>query len=186
MPEFSPDDSLSDAIAIFRYLIQEKKGPFVVVGSSSGGQMAAQVSLDWVKQEEKDSQKEGQRTVIGVLLRSPVTCNPSTPSSLPLKFREAHTSLSPTFYTSLIGNTCVDDEHRTKTKLPLEEDEEVVKRLPRHWIQVATNDVFYSDGVCYGELLRGLGVQVRLDVVVGWPHTFWLKAPECKFALLLL
>lgn len=58
-----------------------------------------------------------------------------------------------------------------------------LRGMPRTWVQVCTNDVLYSDGACYAEALRDAGVEVRTDVVVGWPHTFWLKAPELERAL---
>jgi hypothetical protein len=31
--------------------------------------------------------------------------------------------------------------------------------------------------------LREAGVEVNLDVVEGWPHTFWLKAPYLERAV---
>jgi acetyl esterase/lipase len=61
-----------------------------------------------------------------------------------------------------------------------------IKQLltPRYLgIQVSTNDIYYSDGVCYAEALREAGVEVNLDVVEGWPHTFWLKAPYLERAV---
>lgn len=32
-------------------------------------------------------------------------------------------------------------------------------------------------------MLEEAGVEVKVDVVRGWPHTFWLKAPELERAL---
>jgi len=55
--------------------------------------------------------------------------------------------------------------------------------MPRTWIQVCSNDSLYSDGVCYAKPLEEVGVEVRVDVVWGWPHTFWLKAPGLERAL---
>lgn len=73
-----------------------------------------------------------------------------------------------------MAQTCVDAEIRTTAKLPLEEEN--LKGLPRHWVQVCTNDIFYSDGVCYVHALRSEDVEVRMKIEEGWPHTFWLKA----------
>lgn len=191
MPEHIPDDSLSDAIALFEHLLSSKNGDFIFVGSSSGGQLAAQISQHYAKSlvqqdhnEEQENQDNAKGRVKGVLLRCPVTCNPSSPSSLPSKYQEVHTSLThPSFTNSLISATCVDNERRTFTApLPLEAEEEVVGKLPKHWVQLCTNDIFYSDGACYVDLLRANGVSVRTDVVVGWPHTFWLKFPECEYS----
>jgi hypothetical protein len=55
--------------------------------------------------------------------------------------------------------------------------------MSRHWIQVSTNDILYSDGILYAEALRQAGVEVKLDIVEGFPHTFWLKAPELERAV---
>jgi acetyl esterase/lipase len=190
MTEHTPDDSLSDAIALFEHLLSEKKGEFSLVGSSSGGQLAAQVSQHYARTSlqqhhagEDDGDKDKGR-IQGVLLRCPVTCNPSTPTSLPPKYQKLHTSLiHPSFTNSLISATCVDNERRTfKAPLPLEAEEEVVRKLPRHWVQLCTNDIFYSDGACYVDLLREKGVSVRTDVVAGWPHTFWLKFPQREYS----
>jgi acetyl esterase/lipase len=68
-------------------------------------------------------------------------------------------------------------------KMPLEADEEVLRGLPRTWIQVCTNDTLYSDGVCYAIALEEAGVEVKVRVVEGWPHTFWLLVPELERAL---
>jgi acetyl esterase/lipase len=38
----------------------------------------------------------------------------------------------------------------------------------------------YSDGVLYAEALREAGVEVELDIVKEYPHTFWIKAPELE------
>jgi acetyl esterase/lipase len=69
-----------------------------------------------------------------------------------------------------LHNAAVNAENRTVSPLPLE----VVDTggLPKHWIQVCTNDIYYSDGVCYAAALTEAGVEVKLDVVSGWPHTF--------------
>lgn len=83
--------------------------------------------------------------------------------------------MSEAFHTSLLSNAALSNANRTKRVLPLEADD--FSAMPRHWIQVSTNDIYYSDGVLYAEALREAGNEVRLDVVVGYPHTFWLKAP---------
>jgi acetyl esterase/lipase len=89
--------------------------------------------------------------------------------------------MKPAFHTSLLSTPALTAENRTKEKLPLEEED--LKGLPRHWVQVCTNDIYYSDGVCYAEALREQGVEVRIDMLKGWPHTFWLKAPLLEKAV---
>jgi acetyl esterase/lipase len=89
--------------------------------------------------------------------------------------------MSDGFYTSLLSSAALNDVNRTTTALPLEAED--LSGMPRHWIQVSTNDIYYSDGACYAEALRAAGVEVKLDVVEGWPHTFWLKAPYLERAV---
>ncbi|TVY22981.1 Carboxylesterase [Lachnellula hyalina] len=179
MPQHSADDALADALTAFRHISQTPQltnGKLVLVGSSSGGQLAAQVS----QFARRGNGESGESTcrVDGVLLRCPVTCDAA---NLPARFRDAHVSMDVAFHTSLLSAPALTVENRTVEKLPLEE--EGLRGLPRHWVQVCTNDVYYSDGVCYVEALREQGVDVRVDMVVGWPHTFWLKAPRLERAV---
>lgn len=175
MPDNTASDALADAIAAFESItINRQSSRLILMGSSSGGQLAAQVSQHF---------KTDRKTRIdGVLLRGPVTCDATdSGKNLPEKFKEYHTSMSEAFYTSLLSNAAVNGQNRTKEPMPLEAED--LAGLPRHWIQVSTNDLYYSDGACYAEALRSQGVDVKLDVVVGWPHTFWLKAPYLERAV---
>ena len=178
MPDYSADDAYVDAMRAFRAISGSRKASrLILMGSSSGGQLAAQIS-------QKYSRWRGlfpKITIHGVLLRGPVTCDATDGGvHLPQRFRACHTSLSEPFHTSLLSGAAVNSGNRTSELLPLEEED--LGRLPRHWIQVSTNDIYYSDGACYAEALREAGVEVKLDVVEGWPHTFWLKAPELERA----
>lgn len=169
MPEHSADDALEDALYVYQMLSHTNRdGKLVLMGSSSGGQLVAQVS----------QQAHAGRKIDGVLLRGPVTCDAA---NLPSRFKGLHTSMKPAFHTSLLSTPALTAENRTKEKLPLEEED--LKGLPRHWVQVCTNDIYYSDGVCYAEALREQGVEVRMKVLSGWPHTFWLKAPLLEKAV---
>jgi acetyl esterase/lipase len=89
--------------------------------------------------------------------------------------------MSEAFHTSLLSSAALNNDNRTTTPLPLEAED--LSGMPRHWIQVSTNDIYYSDGACYAEALTKAGVEVKLDVVEGWPHTFWLKAPYLERAV---
>lgn len=170
MPQFTADDALSDSFYAFNHITQlNEYSEIILVGSSSGGQLAAQVS------QIAASKGLGDR-IKGVLLRAPVTCDATNDGiSLPELYRELHHSMNPEFHTSLLSSAALDSKNRTEEKLPLEVED--LKGLPKHWVQVCTNDIYYSDGVCYAEALKKQGVEVKLDVVVGYPHTFWLKAP---------
>jgi acetyl esterase/lipase len=190
MPEFSADVAVSDAIRAFQLISSMRKARrLIVMGSSSGGQLAAMVSqhmrdssqFSYPPLKDSTTRRIDRKTIDGVLLRGPVTCNASDAGThLPTRFRAFHTSLSPAFYTSLASETALNAANRTTGVLPLEGN---LVGLPRHWIQICTNDIYYSDGALYAEGLREVGVDVELDVVEGFPHTFWLKAPELERAL---
>ncbi|KAJ4409954.1 hypothetical protein N0V85_004039 [Neurospora sp. IMI 360204] len=125
-------------------------------------------------------------TIHGVLLRCPVTSDAFSGLDpyVPLRFRHLHTSAwHPSFWNLLLGQMKRTVPRDGLERMPLETEEEILKRLPRTWIQLCTNDSLYSDGVCYAKALEEVGVEVRVDVVRGWPHTFWLKAPGFGRAL---
>lgn len=113
-----------------------------------------------------------------MLLRCPVTVDAT---NLPARYKGLHVSMNEAFHTSLLSSPALTRKNRTEAKLPLEEEE--LGGMPRHWVQVCSNDVYYSDGVRYAEALREEGGEVRVDVVRGWPHTFWLKAPVLERAV---
>jgi acetyl esterase/lipase len=175
MPQVSAEVALSDALTAFRAICSTRKASrLILMGSSSGGQLAAQVA-----QSFRVLKGPGWETRIhGVALRGPVTCDATESGvNLPSKWRGKHFSMSEPFHTSLLSNAAVNASNRTTTPLPLEAEVDILSKQPRHWIQVCTNDIYYSDGVCYAAALEEVRVNVRLDVVEGWPHTFWLKAP---------
>lgn len=148
----------------------------ILVGSSSGGQLAALVS----------QQAAAAGAVDGVVLRCPVTSDAfrGVDGYVPPGLRGLHTSASePSFRNSLLGRMDRAVARDGLERMPLEAPAGLLAALPRTWVQVCTNDVLYSDGVCYARALGDAGVEVRVDVVRGWPHTFWLKAPHLPRAL---
>lgn len=179
MTNFTADDAFDDAMTAFLGIIQQRKiGKLVLMGSSSGGQLAAMVSQEY---QLNCSPSLRDFKVHGVLLRGPVTCDATEDGvHIPSRFKAFHTSMSPAFHTSLLSSPAVNEGNRVARKMPLEGH---LSGLPRHWIQVSTNDIYYSDGMLYAEALAEAGVQVELDVVSGWPHTFWLKAPYLERAV---
>jgi len=175
MPEYFASVCVSDAYDGFSTVRQlvGNKPKLVVIGSSSGGQLAAHVS-----------QMAPRGSVDGVLLRSPVTSDVfSGVEYVPERLRQYHKSATQAFVTSLGGFMKRAVPRDGLARMPLEADEEVLKGLPRTWIQVCTNDTLYSDGVCYAIALEEAGVEVKVRVVEGWPHTFWLLVPELERAL---
>lgn len=119
--------------------------------------------------------------------------------------RGLHTSMRPDFYTGILASLAVMHANRVrKHKMPLEmlsefsspnskfqadvgtsehvediedgnREEKDGMRQIRWFIQLCTNDIYYSDGVCLGIGLGDRGAEVKIRVEEGWPHTFWLK-----------
>ncbi|OBT49668.1 hypothetical protein VE04_10063 [Pseudogymnoascus sp. 24MN13] len=99
--------------------------------------------------------------------------------SIPQRYEDRHTSFSPSFGTSLLGFDA--DNHLPMARdMPL--NAESFAGMPPTFLQLCTNDIFYSDGACFAEALGEAGNELVTDVIVGWPHTFWLKAPELEEA----
>lgn len=166
---------VQDCIDAFDFVVgRHPHAKVLVVGSSSGGQLAALVT-----------QRAPKASFYGVALRCPVTSDAfSGIEYVPEGLRDLHTSAwDRSFDTSLLGFMHRDLARDGLESMPLEASQESLKGMPRTWIQVCTNDVLYSDGACYAKILRDAGVKVRTDVVWGWPHTFWLKAPHLQRAL---
>ncbi|CCC07755.1 hypothetical protein SMACR_01322 [Sordaria macrospora] len=168
-------------LSVLNYILNQHrsnstKNKLILAGSSSGGQLAALLSQN----------PTTLGTIHGVLLRCPVTSDAfnGLDPYVPLRFRHLHTSAwDPSFWNSLLGQMKRAVPWDGLERMPLEADEETLKELPRTWIQLCTNDSLYSDGLCYAKMLEEAGVEVKVDVVRGWPHTFWLKAPELERAL---
>jgi acetyl esterase/lipase len=173
--EVSPETALLDAWdAVVGITSSHTPRKLVVVGSSSGGQLAAQCS-------QIARGKPLSKPIDGLLLRGPVTVDASKDGrGVPQRFRAMHTSNSPLFSTSLLAHGSLADDKKTPN-LPLQT--ESFAGLPKTFVQVCTNDIFYSDGICYAAALKEAGVDTKVDVVYGWPHTFWLKAPHLERAL---
>ena len=175
MPAYPASICVSDCRDVFDHIHSLKnEAKLLLVGSSSGGQLAAMVS-----------QAAPKRSIDGVVLRCPVTSDAcSGMEYVPDRLRPLHTSAwEPSFWNSLLGQMKRQTPRDGLERMPLECPEEALKELPRTWIQVCTNDALYSDGICYAKALEDAGVEVDVDVVPGWPHTFWLKAPQLARAL---
>ncbi|TPX13924.1 uncharacterized protein E0L32_005624 [Thyridium curvatum] len=189
MPQHPASTCVADCVDAFRSIRQlsvDHSGTdtkILIVGSSSGGQLAALVSQAVASESESEGSSSSSR-LHGVLLRCPVTSDAfSGPEYVPEQLRDMHTSAwDMSFLTSLLGIMKRKVPRDGLAKMPLEASSEELRKLPRHWIQVCTNDMLYSDGVCYARALKDAGVEVQVDVVKGWPHTFWLKAPHLEQA----
>ena len=145
----------------------------ILVGSSSGGQIAAAISL-----------QSAVGTFQGLMLRGPVTADACSGLwNVPERFRRFHTSIDDSFINSMSFYLKRRVPNDGLEKLPLDAASDQFAAQPKTWIQVSTNDTLYSDGLCYAMALQEEGVDVRLDVVHGWPHTFWLVAPELPRSL---
>ncbi|KAF7889733.1 uncharacterized protein EAF02_002148 [Botrytis sinoallii] len=191
LPAFTADDAVSDALSTFTHLCtQFPSRKFVLVGSSSGGQLAATVALTFIQKGDGIEKEEGKR-ILGVILRCPVACDATdNGTSIPEEWKSIHTSMNEEFYTGILNKPAVTRENRVKGyKMPLELLAEMPKltKTPepvgsgqedvntKWFIQLCTNDIYYSDGVCLALGLKGRGHSVKIRVEFGWPHTFWLK-----------
>jgi acetyl esterase/lipase len=174
MPRVPASTCVSDAFGAFTSILGNNPGAkVIVVGSSSGGELAAFVS-----------QMAPRGSIQGMLLRNPVTSDAASGLEyVPERFRAWHTSASESFATTLLGMFKRETPRDGLQRMPLECSEDDLKGLPKTWIQICTNDVLYSDGLCYAKALQDADVEIKLDVVHGWPHTFWLKAPSLDRAL---
>lgn len=176
-PQHPASTCVSDSVDAFVSLAKHHPGAnIVVVGSSSGGQLAALVTQHALR---------AGIALHGVLLRCPVTSDAFRGQEyVPLHLRDMHTSAHhKSFATSLFTRLDTDGPRDGLNRMPLEVDGGELKGMPRTWVQLCTNDGLYSDGACYVKVLRDAGIEVRTDIVWGWPHTFWLKAPQLERAL---
>ena len=176
MPQNPASTCVSDCMDALNYVksVTPHNGKLLVVGSSSGGQLAAAIS-----------QHAPAGTVHGVVLRAPVTSDAfSGMQYVPEKLRSLHTSAwEPSFWNTILGQMKREVPRDGLKLMPLEEPDSVLKKLPRHFIQLCTNDSLYSDGFCYAKALDDVGVEVKTDVIRGWPHAFWLFGPQLDRAL---
>lgn len=176
MPTYPARTCVSDCIDAFEAVLSRTEpGKVLVMGSSSGGELAAFVAGRF-----------GKAKIHGLALRCPVTSDAfgGVDTYVPERLRHLHHSATePSFRNSLLGVMVRAVPRDGLEYMPLEAPEEELRNFPKTWIQVCSNDGLYSDGVCFAKALEDVGVFVRVDVVRGWPHTFWLKAPELQRAL---
>jgi len=178
MPLHPASTCLSDCLDAFASITSPLRPStkVLLLGSSSGGELAALLAG-----------RVGRSRITGLALRCPVTTDAFTSfeDSVPDRFKALHTStLHPSFANCLLGKMVRAVPRDGLAYMPLEAPREELARMPgRAWVQVCSNDGLYGDGVCYARALEGVGVEVRTDVCWGWPHTFWLKAPELQAAL---
>lgn len=180
MPSHPASTCVSDCVdALDGILARAPTGTRVLlVGSSSGGELAALVAAR--------VGTSGRAKIHGLALRCPVTSDAFTSFEdyVPSRLRDMHTStLDSSFENCLLRRMVRPLPRDGLAYMPLEAPPEELGAMPRTWVQVCSNDGLYSDGVCYAAALEEAGVEVRVDVVWGWPHTFWLKAPELERAL---
>ncbi|KAH8168525.1 alpha/beta hydrolase fold domain-containing protein [Sarocladium implicatum] len=171
-PRYSARLCVSDARNGFNALRSDKIKT-IVVGSSSGGQLAASVA-----------QKAPKGSIHGLLLRCPATCDPTeNKRNVPETLRPFHTSRHPSFATFIFDKSKGSVVPRAELEnVPLEASKKEFQNYPRTWIQLCSNDNLYSDGLCLAMALVDSGVEVDVDVWKGWPHTFWLRTPHLQEA----
>lgn len=177
MPTYSAQTCLSDCMDAFKSVVAEQvatQANVLLVGSSSGGELAALVA------------QQLPSVIQGVVLRCPVTSDAfsGVDKFVPKNLQHLHTSATDSsFWNSLLGPMLREVPRDGLERMPLEAPLDVMQQHPRTWVQLCTNDSLFSDGLCYAKALEDAGIEVKADVVRGWPHTFWLKAPLLPRAL---
>lgn len=179
-PDNPSSVSVNDAYDAFVAISRKESSKLIVVGSSSGGQLAAQIAE--MVRDAQMATLTAMKAIDGVLIRCPVTVDASDGGShIPERFRSMHRSWSDAFETTLLRFPTADSNTKKASNLPLLAS--TFAGLPPTFVQLTTNDIYYSDGVCYAKALQDAAVPVKVDVVLGWPHTFWLKAPHLDRSL---
>lgn len=173
-----PDHPVSEAVFDCREgfmgaVNTRPKNKVILVGSSSGGQLALHVS-----------QSLPPGTCHAQLLRCPATSDAYKGRTYVPEMLQSlhHSALETSFHNSLLGVLQRDVPRDGLERMPLEATDEELRSQPPTFIQVCTNDSLYSDGVCYAKLLMDKSVETYVHVVDGFPHTFWLNAPELPAA----
>lgn len=176
MPTYPASTCVQDCLDVTSHILSSaSRGKVLIVGSSSGGELGSFVAAHFTNSQ-----------IHGLVLRCPVTSDSygGLDPYVPARFRSLHTSSTHASFRNCLLQTLVMDPPRNGLPyMPLEMPEDQLKLMPKTWIQICTNDGLYSDGACFAKALEEVGVEVDVDVVVGWPHTFWLKAPELERSL---
>jgi acetyl esterase/lipase len=175
LPTYPASTCVQDCLDVTGYILSLSTTKVLVVGSSSGGELASFVAAHYTSSR-----------IHGLALRCPVTSDSFSGLDpyVPQRLRQLHTSSThPSFRNCLMTGLVMDPPRNGLPYMPLEMSQDELRHMPRTWLQVCTNDGLYSDGMCLAKALEEVGVEVEVDVVVGWPHTFWLKAPELQRAL---
>lgn len=174
-PQHPATTCLDDSLDAFTHISTELHpgARTLLVGSSAGGELVAFIA-----------QTAPRGSVHGVAMRCPVVCDaPGGAEYVPERFRALHTSTDTSFNTVLQTAAPHVPPRDGLDRMPLELPAEEFRGHPKAWIQVCTNDTLYSDGLCYAQALLDAGIEAKVDVVQGGPHTFWLKAPQLNAAL---
>ncbi|KAL2884919.1 Lipase 2 [Ceratocystis lukuohia] len=184
LPDYAGSVCLSDAIDACNQILRwaGPKPRVVIVGSSSGGELASLVSQHVVQTSLDTNQRV---PFCGTMLRCPVTSDVwSGRDYVPESVRHMHTTAQPAFYTSIAGDMKRLVPRDGLESMPIEAPPHVLAHMPPTWVQLTTNDVLYADGLCYAALLRQQQRLLALDVVRNYPHTFWLLAPQLPRAMM--
>lgn len=139
----------------------------VILGGTSAGANLAAGCAARARVEELESE------ITGVWLNVP-SCLPA--ASVPERLKERHVSMEqnadaavfPAAALESVAKHCEWDED-SAWRSPVN-GEQGLKRLPKHFIQVAGMDCLRDDGLLYDELLREAGVQTRCEFYPGCPH----------------
>ncbi|KAI0029974.1 alpha/beta-hydrolase [Vararia minispora EC-137] len=154
---------------------------FVAMGQSAGGQLAAVAS--------QRAAAEGM-PLTGQVLQIPATCHPD---AVPDKWKDRLLSRDQNKDAPALPRIACEHSARflggTPTDLsisPLLAPSQILSKLPRTHVQVCGLDPLRDEGILYEKLLKDAGVETRLDIYPGVPHSFEDFAPEISLAKKLI
>ncbi|KAL2839058.1 Alpha/Beta hydrolase protein [Aspergillus pseudoustus] len=202
-PTHSYPVPINDGIDAFEYIAQNLSAllpdpdirsriqipaKLVLCGTSSGGHLAAIVSQharNGLGKEESAGAAGETVSLVGVLLRAPVTVEARVEALIPERFRGVHVSWEAR-YEGAEGNRESMGYNHDSLAVPAAEKTSPAAfplwgdlgGLPRTYIQICELDILCDDAVCYAQGLKETGVEVRERFYEGLPHIFWIYNHE--------
>ncbi|KAJ0426316.1 putative lipase/esterase [Aspergillus carlsbadensis] len=163
----------------------------ILGGTSSGGHLAAIISQHvrgWLVEEGNRSVAESV-SLVGVLLRAPVTVDAGDEELIPPRWRGVHTSWGERHEGADADRASMRHNHDSLAVPTLLKTSPrayplwgTFTGLPRTYIQICELDILRGDAVCYAQGLREAGVEVRKSFYENLPHIFWIYNHELAVA----
>ncbi|KAI0659767.1 alpha/beta hydrolase fold-domain-containing protein [Cubamyces menziesii] len=158
------------------------KAGFIAGGTSAGANLAAAVALR--ARDDPFFAPGSGREITGQLLQTPQVVHPAADvGRYAPELRSMEEQAGAPFLTARKLRAFADalrappNDERISPLLATSHE-----GLPRAFIQVFGMDPLRDEGLLYARLLRDAGVQTRLNIYPGVPHTFMMVFPETEVA----